>query len=66
MLKMIRILHVIENLSLNNGVNSVVMNYYHHIDKNRFAFDFLVHEPISQEARDRFMKMVPRCMRCLL
>jgi len=56
MLEMIRILHVIENLSLNNGVNSVVMNYYHHIDKNRFAFDFLVHEPISQEARDRFMK----------
>ncbi|HEY8422187.1 MAG TPA: glycosyltransferase [Thermoclostridium sp.] len=52
----IRILHVIENFSLNNGVNSVVMNYYNHIDRSRFIFDFIVHEPVPEENIERFRK----------
>jgi len=51
----IRILHVIENLSLNNGVNSVVMNYYKYIDKERFAFDFMVHENVPRETENYFL-----------
>ena len=55
----IRILHVIENFSLNNGVNSVVMNYYNHIDRSRFIFDFMCTEPVPEENIERFRKMVP-------
>lgn len=56
----IRILQVIENLSLNNGVNSVVMNYYNHIDRKQYAFDFLVHESVPQETMDLFMSLGSR------
>lgn len=40
----IRVLQVLDKLSLNSGVCSVVMNYYDNIDHNKIIFDFLVHE----------------------
>lgn len=41
---MIRVLHVVTNLSVNSGVTSVVMNLYKNIDTTKVQFDFLVHE----------------------
>jgi len=55
----IRILHVIENFSLNNGVNSVVMNYYNHIDRSRFIFDSLCTSRYLRKISEDLGKMVP-------
>lgn len=40
----IRILHVIDKLSFNSGVCSILMNYYNVMDDNKVKFDFIVHE----------------------
>ncbi len=37
---MIRILHIVPNLSVEAGMLSVVMNYYRQIDKTKINFDF--------------------------
>lgn len=37
----IRILHIIGNVC-GGGVESVVMNYYHHIDREKIQFDFVI------------------------
>lgn len=38
---MIKILHLVSDLSTNNGVMSVVMNYYRHINKKNVQFEFI-------------------------
>ncbi len=45
----IRVLQVLDKLSLNSGVCSIIMNYYDNIDHNKIIFDFMVHgdTPIS-------------------
>lgn len=40
----IRVLHVLDKLSLNSGVCSIIMNYYNNMDNNDIIFDFMVHE----------------------
>jgi len=50
-------LHVIDELSLNSGVSSVVMNYYKYIDKDKIIFDFLVHKPATRE----YSEVLERC-----
>lgn len=36
-----RILHIVSNISIRNGIMSVIMSYYRCIDRNRYNFDFL-------------------------
>ncbi|EJT6498974.1 glycosyltransferase [Clostridium perfringens] len=38
---MIRILHIVSDLSKNGGMISVIMNYYRNIDRKKVQFDFL-------------------------
>lgn len=40
--KPIRILQIIDNISVDAGVSSMIMNVYRRIDKSKFQFDFLV------------------------
>lgn len=50
-MKPIRILQVVEMLNENSGVSSVVMNYYKHMNHDRFIFDFITHTPVTDEIR---------------
>ena len=47
----IRILQIVEMISENSGVSSVVMNYYKCMDKSRFIFDFMTHTPVAPKVR---------------
>lgn len=38
----IRILHIVTYMGM-GGLESMIMNYYRHIDRNKIQFDFLVH-----------------------
>lgn len=40
--KIIQVLHIIDNINIDSGVSSVVMNLYRHIDRELIQFDFLV------------------------
>lgn len=52
----IRVLQVLDKINYNSGVSAVVMNYYNHMDKNKVVFDFLVHEEVEDEVRNRLEK----------
>ena len=56
----IRVLQII-GLSCGGGVESVIMNYYRHLDKEKVQFDFIVHkEPLQsfvEEARSMGAKV---------
>lgn len=41
---MIRILHSVSNMD-RAGIETMLMNYYRHIDREKFQFDFLVNKP---------------------
>lgn len=41
-MKLIRVLQIIDNISIDSGVSSAVMNFYRKIDKSKIQFDFLV------------------------
>ena len=51
-----RILHILQSLSCNSGISSVVLNWHRHIDKSRFQFDYLLfadcpaYESLEKEA----------------
>lgn len=49
----IRVLQVIDKLSLNSGVCSTVMNYYDNMDNNKIIFDFMVHEDTPEYFRQK-------------
>lgn len=36
-----KILHIVSNISLRNGIMSILMNYYRNIDRNEVSFDFV-------------------------
>lgn len=42
---MIRILQIMDNINIQSGVSSIVMNLYRNIDRNKVQFDFLVSVP---------------------
>ena len=44
----IRILYIVDNLSICNGVLSVAMNYFRNVNRNKFQIDFLVLNKISE------------------
>ena len=47
-----RILHVLDKLSVESGVSSVVMNYYKKLDHENITFDFMLNENIDAGTRD--------------
>ena len=47
----IRILHVLDKISVDSGVSNVVMNYYAKLDANRLTFDFMLNEEPDADAR---------------
>ena len=47
----IRILHVLDKISVDSGVSSVVMNYYKSLDHDRILFDFMLNEDVDSETR---------------
>lgn len=49
---MVRVLQVIEDMGLNSGVSSMLLNYYRHMDLEKVNFDFLTFKPVPNEVRD--------------
>jgi len=41
-MSVIRVLHIIDNINIDSGISSFVMNIYRHIDTKLIQFDFLV------------------------
>ena len=62
---MIRVLQVVTNMD-RGGLESMLMNYYRHIDREKIQFDFLVHRQDRAafddeiEARDGRIYRLPR------
>ena len=54
--KKIKVLMVVFNLSVANGVSSYVMNYFRNLDHNKIIMDFVVYQdvetPYSKEIID--------------
>ena len=48
---MIRVLHVVTYMGI-GGLETMLMNYYRHIDREKIQFDFLVHRDF-EAAYDR-------------
>lgn len=46
-----RVLQVIDEIGLNSGVSSMLMNYYRHMDHSKINFDFIVFEDITEDDR---------------
>lgn len=39
---MINVLHVVDNLSQSSGIATMLMNFYHHVDRKKIRFSFLI------------------------
>lgn len=52
-----KILHIVSNLSIRNGVMSVLMNYYRNIDKDLFVFEFLYFDEREMTYKDEIKKL---------
>lgn len=48
----IRILHVLDKISVDSGVSSVVMNYYAKLQHNRVTFDFMLNEDTDTKTKE--------------
>ena len=48
---MIRVLHVVTYMGI-GGLETMLMNYYRHVDRKKIQFDFLVHRDF-EAAYDR-------------
>lgn len=46
-----RILHVIDKISVDSGVSTMVMNYYKKMDHSRITFDFMLNEDTDEATR---------------
>lgn len=53
---MIRVLQVVNNMH-RAGLETMLMNYYRHIDKNKVQFDFLTHRPEKDDYDDEILSM---------
>jgi len=49
---MIRILHVLDKISVDSGVSSVVMNYYRKLNHCELNFDFMLNEDVDSQTRE--------------
>lgn len=52
----VRILQVLDQISENSGVSSVVMNYYDHLSDREIVFDFMIYEPIDPDTKGKMEK----------
>lgn len=52
----IRVLHVVTHMN-RGGLESMLMNYYRHIDKKRIQFDFLTHRPYDGDFGDEIKSL---------
>lgn len=52
-----KVLHIVSNLSVRNGVMSVIMNYYRHFDTNNIEFDFLYFDDKEVEYKSEIEKI---------
>ena len=57
---MIRVLHVVTYMG-RGGLETMLMNYYRHIDKSKVQFDFVVQTSVGIHARPAMM-LVNNCM----
>jgi len=48
---LIRILHVLDKISIDSGVSAVVMNYYEKLDHGKLTFDFMINEDTNAATR---------------
>lgn len=44
-------LQIVEDMGLNSGISSMLLNYYRHIDKERISFDFITFKPIPENVK---------------
>ena len=47
----IRVLHVLDKISVDSGVSSVVMNYYAKLEHDKLTFDFMLNEDTDAQTR---------------
>lgn len=59
---MIRILQVVTHMN-RGGLETMLMNYYRHIDRDKMQFDFLVHRPYRADYDDEIESMGGRIYR---
>ena len=52
-----RILHVVDNISMRSGVMSFLMNYYRNIDTEKIQFDFLYYEERAKDYSEEIIKL---------
>lgn len=52
----IRVLHVVTYMG-RGGLETMLMNYYRHIDRNRIQFDFLVHRSFEADYDSEIIKL---------
>lgn len=55
-MSLIRILHVVTHMNC-GGLETMLMNYYHHIDKTKIQFDFLTHREYLGDYGDEIESM---------
>ena len=48
---MLRILHVLDKISVDSGASNVVMNYYEKLDHGKLTFDFMLNEEPDADTR---------------
>ena len=53
---MLRVLHVVGGLS-RNGAESVIMNYYRHVDRSILQFDFISHYPEHNDYEEEIRQL---------
>jgi glycosyltransferase involved in cell wall biosynthesis len=46
-----RVLHVLDKISVDSGVSSVVMNYYGRLEHSNITFDFMLNEDVDAKTR---------------
>ena len=56
---MIRVLHSVSNMD-RAGIETMLMNYYQHIDREKIQFDFLVNKPKPGDYDDEIRRMGAR------
>lgn len=54
---MIRILHILDGMSIGGGIQSFIMNLYRNIDRNNIQFDFLLHRRNAHSYEDEILKL---------
>ena len=52
----IRVLHIVTYMG-RGGLETMIMNYYRHIDRNKVQFDFLVHRDFEADYDEEILKL---------